>query len=439
MQSATITALPSLGEHQSSPDDPRRLASYAVLPEPLTPIPVVHEPWLDRRRPWRVTDNYRLRLPDGELLEIPSGYRYDGASIPRIFWGRLGPHELSMEASAVHDILLERLNGGDDRYTRREIDHIFLALMERQRVGRWNRTLAFGAVRVFGGLVMRIWGRRDEAVLTPDLVSARFATGAILTAIPKTTKVAIAIEIARIIFELFRRRRAKKEVSTSASTSLALVQPGKFNFGAWLRSLFGRHPGPSPSTTKPVPAPARNPARNDVHWSSARIKPDWEPDIRKTVDKILAGRQRYQTVESETGVPWQLVGILHELECDCDFSKHLHNGDPLTARTVRVPAGRPVEGQPPYTWHESALDALRRLGWHRVVSWPITMALDMLERYNGLGYRSKGVPSPYLWSGTTAYLKGKYVRDGVYDPEAVSKQIGAAPLLLELKRRGFGL
>lgn len=438
MQPAAITALPSPGTSpHSSPDDPRRLASYAVLPEPLSPIPVVHEPWVDRRRPWRVTDTYRLRLPDGELLEIPAGYRYDGASIPRIFWGRLGPHELSMEASAAHDILLERMHAGDDRYTRREIDHIFLALMERQRVGRWNRTLAFGAVRVFGGLVLRIWGRRDEQVLPSDLVSARFATGAVLTAIPKTTKIALAIEITRLIVEIIRKRRARKAASTSSNASLALVQPGQFDFLGWLRGLFRRPPSPVAASVAPLPA--KRPSRNDVHWTTARIKPEWEADIRRTADKIVSGRPRYQKVEEETGVPWQLVGILHEMECDCDFGKHLHNGDPLTARTVRVPAGRPLEGKPPFRWHDSAVDALQRLGWHRVPSWQITKALDMLERYNGLGYRSKGIPSPYLWSGTTAYVKGKYVRDGVFDPEAVSKQIGAAPLLLELQRRGFKL
>jgi len=38
------------------------------------------------------------------------------------------------------------------------------------------------------------------------------------------------------------------------------------------------------------------------------------------------------------------------------FKLHLHNGDPLTARTVNVPKGRPKTGQPPFAWGISAKD-----------------------------------------------------------------------------------
>jgi len=65
--------------------------------------------------------------------------------------------------------------------------------------------------------------------------------------------------------------------------------------------------------------------------------------------------------------------------------------------------------------------------------------LDFLEHYNGLGYRNGAgrdttppSTSPYLWSMTDQYTRGKYVRDGVFDPEAVSQQVGAVPLLMLL-------
>ncbi len=58
--------------------------------------------------------------------------------------------------------------------------------------------------------------------------------------------------------------------------------------------------------------------------------------------------------------------------------------------------------------------------------------LTELEEYNGLGYASRGVPSPYVWSGTDQYKSGKYVRDGVYDPTAVDSQPGCAGLLLAM-------
>jgi lysozyme family protein len=36
------------------------------------------------------------------------------------------------------------------------------------------------------------------------------------------------------------------------------------------------------------------------------------------------------------------------------------------------------------------------------------------------------VASPYVWAGTDQYQSGKYVRDGVYDPNVVDSS-SAAP------------
>ena len=61
--------------------------------------------------------------------------------------------------------------------------------------------------------------------------------------------------------------------------------------------------------------------------------------------------------------------------------------------------------------------------------WSIGGTLVALETYNGIGYANKGRPSPYLWAGTDQYVSGKYVRDNVYDPNAVDQQPGTANLL----------
>jgi len=55
--------------------------------------------------------------------------------------------------------------------------------------------------------------------------------------------------------------------------------------------------------------------------------------------------------------------------------------------------------------------------------------LYLLEKYNGFGYRMRRVPTPYLWSFSNLYEKGKFLQDGRFDPEAVSKQCGAALML----------
>lgn len=164
-------------------------------------------------------------------------------------------------------------------------------------------------------------------------------------------------------------------------------------------------------------------------FNSMMINPGRVTEIDIIVRKINAGKSRYQAIEKITRIPWFFIGVVHYMEASCDFSKHLHNGDPLTARTTHVPAGRPKTGNPPFTWEESALDALQSKGYHLVTEWTIPNMLYLFEKYNGLGYRSKGINSPYLWSFSNQYTKGKYVADGLYNPEAVSKQAGAAVIL----------
>jgi lysozyme family protein len=84
-------------------------------------------------------------------------------------------------------------------------------------------------------------------------------------------------------------------------------------------------------------------------------------EIKAVVDRIKSNKSRYQKVASELhpNAPYWFVGVIHQLEAGGKFDRHLHNGDPLSARTTRVPSGRPKTGNPPFTWEYSALDALR--------------------------------------------------------------------------------
>lgn len=184
-----------------------------------------------------------------------------------------------------------------------------------------------------------------------------------------------------------------------------------------------------PYAPKPLPA-------NLQRWKDMDIRPEWKSALAAAVSRITANRKRYEPVSKETGVPWWAIGCIHLMECNLSFSKHLHNGDSLNNWTIRVPRHRPVTGKPPFTWEESAVDALAydNLTDKAPQDWrDAEKVLDIFERYNGLGYRKMGVPSPYLWSGSDQYDKGKYVEDGVYDKNAVSKQLGIAPILRELK------
>jgi len=147
------------------------------------------------------------------------------------------------------------------------------------------------------------------------------------------------------------------------------------------------------------------------------------------VTKIAKSKSRYEAVSAATTVPWYIIAVIHYRESSNSFSRHLHNGDPLTSRTVQVPKGRPLKGNPPFTWEESAIDALRMQGLNRVEDWSMENALTLLEKYNGLGYKKKGLPSPYIWSWSNHYKSGKYVADGKFDPNIVDAQCGVAVLL----------
>lgn len=157
-------------------------------------------------------------------------------------------------------------------------------------------------------------------------------------------------------------------------------------------------------------------------------------DIDYCIKMINKNKLRYEKV-TVNNIPWYVVGIIHGLECSFDFTKHLHNGDPLTARTSHIPIGRPLFGEPPYEWEYSAQDAL---GLRRKQSdWSIGGIAYYLECYNGFGYRTHNVPSPYLWSGSNIYKSGKFVKDKVFDIDAVSKQVGGMVILKKMFMKGM--
>jgi uncharacterized protein (TIGR02594 family) len=173
------------------------------------------------------------------------------------------------------------------------------------------------------------------------------------------------------------------------------------------------------------------------YFAACSISNAPQQDLTTACTRIEAGKPRYVAMSERTGVPWYVIGLLHHMESGCNFDTHLHNGDPLTARTVNEPRGRPVA--PPadgnrYTWQESAADAL--VDVHAEGEWSIERLLFHAERYNGWGYRTRSVPSAYLWSGSNLFVKGKFVRDGVFDPEAPSDQLGVASVLRRLVDRG---
>jgi lysozyme family protein len=183
-------------------------------------------------------------------------------------------------------------------------------------------------------------------------------------------------------------------------------------------------------------------------WDTMHIIRDGK-ELQRLSDKIKLSEQMYRKVQVQTGVPWQMVAVIHEREAgEQDIGRWLcvlHNGEKIVGtdkKTKEVPAGR----GPFHDWVSAAVDALRLQGFDKYSDWTVARVLWALEPFNGYGYRNgpvaKGVKyppmrSPYVWGSTNHQQVGKYVADHVFDPNVMDSQIGCAALLKYLNFGGI--
>jgi lysozyme family protein len=167
-------------------------------------------------------------------------------------------------------------------------------------------------------------------------------------------------------------------------------------------------------------------AKNAERWAVAKTA----RNFISVAKSLVAAKSRYLTIEKFTGVPWYIVAVIHERESSQSWKGSLAQGDPWNEVSTHVPKGR----GPFQSWEAAAIDALINCSPYAAKNhdWSVGGSLTLLEEYNGLGYAARGIPSPYVWSGTNVYIKGKYVRDGVFNPDVVDVQLGCAGLLLAM-------
>jgi lysozyme family protein/peptidoglycan hydrolase-like protein with peptidoglycan-binding domain len=161
-------------------------------------------------------------------------------------------------------------------------------------------------------------------------------------------------------------------------------------------------------------------------WSVKQFTAIWEKH-----------QARYEAVASKTGIPAKLIAALHFRESSGNFNTYLHQGDPLGKPAVNWPSNIPVF----HVWEDAAVHALnmkasirKDLGLEADSTDMAAMA-TFAEYYNGLGYHNKGKASPYVYSGTDQYDKGKYVRDRVYDPNVKDQQLGVLAMVKCLENK----
>lgn len=174
-------------------------------------------------------------------------------------------------------------------------------------------------------------------------------------------------------------------------------------------------------------------AVNNKRWLNIHFLPHFIPLAAHVADEIISFRARYETISLATGVPWELIGVIHDRECSMSWLGNLAQGDPWNKMSIHDPSGR----GPFKSWDEAAIDALIKCPpfaskWS---DWSMGGKLTLLELYNGLGYAHMGHPSPYIWSGTDQYSRGKYTSDHHFDPNAVDRQLGCAIMLSQIMEK----
>ena len=161
-------------------------------------------------------------------------------------------------------------------------------------------------------------------------------------------------------------------------------------------------------------------------WSTCKFDPKYEHETTIVCSLINKKSEVYKQVEEVTKVPWQLIAAIHYREASLSFLTCLHNGDPLPGPTTHVPKGR----GPFISWESAAIDALQME--ELPDTWTFESMLAWAEKYNGLGFRSRGLYSNYVWAGTDVYMGGMYVSDGKFDNNKFDKRIGVACIIKKL-------
>ncbi|HEY2810539.1 MAG TPA: hypothetical protein VGJ00_04020 [Rhabdochlamydiaceae bacterium] len=179
--------------------------------------------------------------------------------------------------------------------------------------------------------------------------------------------------------------------------------------------------------------------KNQQRWDNMHIHASRVDGLANVAKRLInpMAKERYQYIEATTGVPWFIIAVIHEREASQNFSRQLAQGDPLSQVSTHVPKGRgpflnhPNDPPGHDAFYRGALDALIDCAPHasKWKDWSPGGALTLLEEYNGLGYYNKGIPSPYVWSGSDQYTTGKYVADGVFSSTTIDVQPGCAPII----------
>ena len=110
----------------------------------------------NKKRLWITTEFYSR---DG--IEIPIGFRYDKASVPRLLWSIIPEDGLYCNAVVIHDYLYQRKGKINDHFimSKEQVDKLFLKHMLEDGVTQRRAKLMYWAVDKFGWIK---WNKKNN-------------------------------------------------------------------------------------------------------------------------------------------------------------------------------------------------------------------------------------------------------------------------------------
>ena len=173
---------------------------------------------------------------------------------------------------------------------------------------------------------------------------------------------------------------------------------------------------------------------NEGKASAARIT----GGVGGVMSEVKAHWNTIQRLAKSADLPPGLVAGIWYRESSFDEHTYLQNGDPLGYPTTHVPRGI-YFGKNQFV--QAATAALNDFKWLKSElklhynSTDKGAIATFAEYYNGLGYRSHGRSSPYVYAGTNQYHGGMYVADGVFSPGTWDQRLGVLAVANAVSRR----
>ncbi len=244
----------------------------------------------------------------------------------------------------------------------------------------------------------------------------------------------------------------KKEINTNDGTGHKSEASDQSSLTpSWPTPPVPLAPGSVP-TSRPKDLPASNHyySRNrslmeqeyQYLWPLAKVQPDYQREAKMLVDWAKHNRGLFDLASEATKVPWWVIAGINQLEMGMNFNGTILNGDSWKDKTTHYPPGL----GPWKNWLDACIWGLRyeARGWNFDLAkfqWTVGGTFYFAECYNGhnarLAMGLEIIPanaSPYIYSGTQFYQKGKltevesspgsgkYV--GKFRPDLVSSQVG---------------